>query len=950
MTTPFVSPGHLDQTSQRLKIDTNSSNKIEQLRLFYETLISIRDELYQQSLGDLGSEFLVTLEKDVRAIIKGLRNLELEYKEIREGRKQLEKGSASLAVASKILSNRDMEPDAASRLRRSFDSMMSFRNELDNAISYWPNSLLPQNLVTQTNDQAPDSDSNKTQPDTIKSPNLDSVTLKSTGIVQSYAENSRVALSRANLLRESTREPFVYTGHLLAALYLLEGDCPAFTFLSVFGIDRNKILSEVLIPKPEDNRLSEILALELHPNPSEIQGLALSQSVSNVLEKAQQRALVQQADEITPSHLFASLMENTETAVSHWLENTLGSERYLWIQQRMAESELSTSFTTARVQAWAIAAGFYQPPTGMDDEATVEDLLNFKRYTDALASIIVKPETHPPLVVGVYGPWGSGKSTFLQLIRENLQPSKKVENSKGWNRIKQVIVSWLDRLRKAFSKPQGPELVIIEYNAWEYTDAPKLWTGLVAKIAEMIDEKLGWRGRFVYLFRRQARRLLGAVILGLIPVGLFLLTKYSERMGDWAENNTVITGWLTAFSSIGWTWYAYLLQKEPVTTIVRALTTKFDANPAGGIVHNIQEELESAIKIRLAPEGNDQQPEISKADIASRVRANEYKIIVLIDELDRCPLERIVDILEAIKLFLAERIFIVLIAIDTRVAAEAIRLHYKDVENPDLPREYLEKIVQLPLQVPAADNQAIKKYLEEHMPKLKASSSSLPPKSQANDDQAVLPGSGLPVAIDRQRIEPPIPFSGRRGSISRLELPDTQIEFDHIAVLAERFLESNPRRIKRLLNTYRYIKVLASTRHEPIYQDDWQQQMLAWLAFTMRWPAFMSRAIDVADALHQDRVSNNVNKKRHPPKTRTEQFLVQVARAVGTKYERPPYDDLKNFLPINHTQVSSFAKQASNFLIETPTPYPATQSRGKKSATKKKTPKDVKQQGAPISK
>lgn len=39
-----------------------------------------------------------------------------------------------------------------------------------------------------------------------------------------------------------------------------------------------------------------------------------------------------------------------------------------------------------------------------------------------------------------------------------------------------------------------------------------------------------------------------------------------------------------------------------------------------------------------------------------------------------------------------------------------------------------------------------------------------------------------------------------------------------MAELGERFLESNPHRIKRLLNTYRYVKVLAShpKRNEPI--------------------------------------------------------------------------------------------------------------------------------------
>lgn len=92
------------------------------------------------------------------------------------------------------------------------------------------------------------------------------------------------------------------------------------------------------------------------------------------------------------------------------------------------------------------------------------------------------------------------------------------------------------------------------------------------------------------------------------------------------------------------------------------------------------------------------------------------KVAVFIDELDRCPSEQVVNILEAIKLFLAENIFIVLLAVDTRVVAEAITLHYKDMNNPDLAREYMEKIIQVPIQVPHPSKPQIEEFLENLMP------------------------------------------------------------------------------------------------------------------------------------------------------------------------------------------------------------------------------------------
>jgi predicted KAP-like P-loop ATPase len=124
-------------------------------------------------------------------------------------------------------------------------------------------------------------------------------------------------------------------------------------------------------------------------------------------------------------------------------------------------------------------------------------------------------------------------------------------------------------------------------------------------------------------------------------------------------------------------------------------------------MHSIQEQLRGALEHK--PRIADLTAQRTRA--RSQVRSiNKLKIVVFIDELDRCPLEHRV-ILEAIKLFLAEDIFIVLIAIDTRVAAEAIRLHYGAIKNPELPREYLEKIVQIPLRVPTAGNSEITTYL-----------------------------------------------------------------------------------------------------------------------------------------------------------------------------------------------------------------------------------------------
>ncbi|MDH5675327.1 MAG: P-loop NTPase fold protein [Myxococcales bacterium] len=92
------------------------------------------------------------------------------------------------------------------------------------------------------------------------------------------------------------------------------------------------------------------------------------------------------------------------------------------------------------------------------------------------------------------------------------------------------------------------------------------------------------------------------------------------------------------------------------------------------------------------------------------------RIILYIDDLDRCPPRRVVEVLEAIHLLLATPLFVVVTAADARWLLNCLRYHYKDLlttsgdglQNeidegevfPVRPSHYLEKIFQVPYVVP----------------------------------------------------------------------------------------------------------------------------------------------------------------------------------------------------------------------------------------------------------
>ncbi len=111
---------------------------------------------------------------------------------------------------------------------------------------------------------------------------------------------------------------------------------------------------------------------------------------------------------------------------------------------------------------------FAQPAVAgfMADEWTGRDLLGIERDVNALASLVAAYKVEPPLSIGLFGDWGSGKSHFMRQMR------KRVE--------------FLSQKARESGRPQNElgyykNIVQIEFNAWHYIEG-NLWASLVDHI------------------------------------------------------------------------------------------------------------------------------------------------------------------------------------------------------------------------------------------------------------------------------------------------------------------------------------------------------------------------------------------------------------------------------------------------------------------------------------
>lgn len=80
----------------------------------------------------------------------------------------------------------------------------------------------------------------------------------------------------------------------------------------------------------------------------------------------------------------------------------------------------------------------------------------------------------------------------------------------------------------------------------------------------------------------------------------------------------------------------------------------------------------------------------------------EPRIVIFIDDLDRCPPNKVVDMLEAVQLLCKTQLFVVVLAVDMRYITRALEKEYAGILDPNnrpSGLDYVEKIIQIPYQM-----------------------------------------------------------------------------------------------------------------------------------------------------------------------------------------------------------------------------------------------------------
>lgn len=381
------------------------------------------------------------------------------------------------------------------------------------------------------------------------------------------------------------------------------------------------------------------------------------------------------------------------------------------------------------------------------DNASEIDMLFYEPYAKLITNIC-KNKKYNPITIGIFGLWGAGKSTLLKLIE------------------------------KEFSDDQE-KIVCISINAWMFEGYEDAKTALMESLLNEIDSE-----KHKGIFNKATEEIKGLLKrIDYFKLGTDLLKRGIPIAASIATGNPMPLLLSLPADKEG-------VQNAVISAVdgIKSAKENYIKEKSDSTVENIRQ-FRSEFEIML-----------EKAEVNN--------VVVLVDDLDRCTPERIIETLEAIKLFLSVKRTTFVIAADDTVIEYAIKKKYPRLEGSEviLSDEYIEKIIQLPINIPDLSSKDIENYLLLLVAQMYMNQEKFSELLQMiQEKHLAIREEGIKLKELNEMIESiDNPFEKSTEEY----LKDVEI-INEIKDIISANLKGNPRQTKRFLNTFVTKKELA---------------------------------------------------------------------------------------------------------------------------------------------
>jgi KAP family P-loop domain len=408
------------------------------------------------------------------------------------------------------------------------------------------------------------------------------------------------------------------------------------------------------------------------------------------------------------------------------------------------------------------------------DNETDIDLLGFRVHVELVRSVVTDAK-QLPVTIGIFADWGGGKSSLMKLLEKSLDPEIWPAGSAERARCEKIACLYFNGwLFEGYDDAKSAILTSVLLALGEHMRfGPKIRDKVVSLLKSvnwMRVARLGFKHVAVPAFGAFASG--GATLvpglLGAVPGSVDLPWGKKESSGDKEGEKTPAKE-----SGIKDSEWEDLIKKDESSGSmmdVRSFRVKFS---------NLLKEC----KIE--------------------------SLVILIDDLDRCSPERIIENLEAIKLFLNVENTAFVIGADKRIVQHAIEWRYnQDGGGPALDddtrvaitKDYLEKLIQVPYRLPRLSPSEIESYMtllfcHSHLGEEESRSCRAACEQQREANRYGTFGYGA--VKDHLKDKVPAP------------LADALAFCASSAPLITECLKGNPRQVKRFLNALQLRKKLA---------------------------------------------------------------------------------------------------------------------------------------------
>jgi hypothetical protein len=447
-----------------------------------------------------------------------------------------------------------------------------------------------------------------------------------------------------------------------------------------------------------------------------------------------------------------------------------------------------------------------------------------------------------------------------------------------------VAREWIDKgtewVATQWRPSRLPPFVTVWFNAWKYQSSEQIWAGLAHGILSQLTGRLEndlEREKFwlrlqlkrvnntairqeVYrvMFEKLLPRLL-LVAVGIAGIGLGLglwILASTLQWGPWLVGAGGVTTLVACAGTVARGWWSLTTSKgEALAESLSGQTKNFVHQPdyegKMGFLHLVEQDMRKALELLVG---------------------DKRSVVIFVDDLDRCSPKKVADVIEAINLFISgnfPQCYFVL-GIDAEVIAASMEVAHENIiakmarRQSELGWKFMDKFVQLPFVIPQPLPRQQKQYLQNMFgmntpngdePDSKSKKEAVDQVEELVAAHADKEDSEEQAAKAVDKLPPDIKLMASKAVMAvkeRQVIARAKRYRDDDPQVAERlfklrpYLADSPRTMKRVVNLYRFHRVMADARTALELPSANPTQIAAWSLVIVRWPSFV-RWLQVLD-------------------------------------------------------------------------------------------------------